>query len=316
MSRLIRLIVWLAVLSAILGYFAPYVYAELSPWLHHEAFVSDAEPKLAKGKMADDYFAVEDLGDGVIAIGEPRYWQQNYSYLILGERRALLFDAGSGTRDMSKLVATLTSLPVTVLVSHLHYDHLGGITTFDHVAMIDLTKTRADIDNNTFEPGRYEFLGFMEGRKRPSVHIDEWLPPEARIDLGGRILTVLSTPGHTPTSAALFDADHHRLFIGDFMYPTTLYAFLPGASLSAYHETTRALLERLPKDTILWTAHCCRKDGGIAAPWLNMGDVSALDGALTQLEAGKLPRNKGFFPREYPVNDEMTLDTAFPWNNL
>jgi len=71
---------------------------------------------------------------------------------------------------------------------------------------------------------------------------------------------VLSTPGHTPSSVALFDARTKRLFIGDFIYPTTLYAFLPGASLSAYQATARRLLGMLPADTVLWTAHCCRKN--------------------------------------------------------
>jgi hydroxyacylglutathione hydrolase len=73
----------------------------------------------------DDYFAVEDLGDGTFAIGEPRYYQQNYSYLIVGQTRAVFFDSGSGTRDISRVVANLTKLPITVIVSHLHFDHLG-----------------------------------------------------------------------------------------------------------------------------------------------------------------------------------------------
>ena len=40
---------------------------------------------------------MEDLGDGTFAIGEPRYCQQNYSYLIVGQTRAILFDSGAGT---------------------------------------------------------------------------------------------------------------------------------------------------------------------------------------------------------------------------
>ena len=76
--------------------FAPYVRSELSPWLSHYDIVDPAPAKIAKGRMVDDYFAVEDLGNGVIAIGEPRYYQQNYAYLILGEKRALLFDSSIG----------------------------------------------------------------------------------------------------------------------------------------------------------------------------------------------------------------------------
>ncbi len=74
---------------------------------------------------------------------------------------------------------------------------------------------------------------------RADVTVTEWLKPGATIDLGGRVLQVLHVPGHTPTSVALYDAARHQLFAGDFLYPTTLYAFLPGSSLSAYRKTTR-----------------------------------------------------------------------------
>lgn len=264
--------------------------------------------------MVDDYFAVEDLGQGTFAIGEPRYYQQNYSYLIVGTTRALLFDSGSGTRDISDTVRRLTTLPVTVIVSHLHFDHLGGVVPFEHVAMIDLPETRADVSGTFFRPKRYEYMGLVDGRAAPSIQIAEWLAPGSIIDLGGRSIRVLSTPGHTPTSAALLDAQDKRLFIGDYIYPTTLYAFLPGASLSAYQATAKMLLQMLPADTVLWTAHCCRRHEGVSAPWLSIKDLRDLDAALTAVRAGQ-GHAKGFYPRIYPVNEEMTLATGFPWNN-
>ncbi len=304
----------LLLLAALGAWLAPYVYAELAAWIEPHASVDSAPAHLAKGRMVDDYFAVEDLGDGTFAIGEPRYYQQNYSYLIVGEKRAILFDSGSGTRDMSRVVAGLTTLPITVIVSHLHYDHLGGIRPFEHVAMIDLPQTRADVSEEVFRPGRYDYMGFFDRLVAPSFRVGEWLAPGAAIDLGGRTLKVLSTPGHTPNSVALFDATNQRLFIGDFIYPTTLYAFLPGASLSAYQATARSLLETLPKETILWTAHCCRKNEGVSAPWLSMTDLRDLDAALTVVRSGR-GKAVGFYPQTYPVNDEMTLEVGFPWNN-
>jgi len=294
--------------------FAPFVHAELMSRLQPHVVIDPAPARIAKGRMFDDYFAVQDLGAGTFAIGEPRYYQQNYSYLIIGTKRALMFDAGSGTRDIGKVVKSLTRLPVTVMVSHLHFDHFGGIGAFDHVAMIDLPQTRADMSDGRFRPGRYQYLGLLDGRSAPSTRVTEWLAPGAVIDLGGRSLTVLATPGHTPSSVALFDAANHRLFIGDFIYPTTLYAFLPGASLSAYHRTAQRLLSTLPDDTILWTAHCCRKGEGVLAPWLNIKDVRDLDTALMRVKAGTAA-STGFYPRRYPVNDQMTLATGFPWNN-
>ena len=49
----------------------------------------------------DSYYVVADLGEGAYAIGEPRYGQCNFSYLIVGSRRALLFDTGPGIRDIT-----------------------------------------------------------------------------------------------------------------------------------------------------------------------------------------------------------------------
>lgn len=66
----------------------------------------------------DDYYVVGDLGDGTYAIGEPRYGQCNFSYLIVGSQRALLFDSGPGIRDIGKVVKTLTSLPIVALPSN------------------------------------------------------------------------------------------------------------------------------------------------------------------------------------------------------
>jgi hydroxyacylglutathione hydrolase len=270
------------------AWLAPYLDGELLRWLEPHTIVDPAAVKIAKGEMVGAYFAVEDLGEGTFAIGEPRYYQQNYSYLIVGTTRAVLFDSGSGTRAISGVVKRLTTLPVTVIVSHLHFDHLGGIGPFKNVAMIDPPATRGDV---------------------PCTRIGL-----AGKTLGGRSLTVLFTPGHTPTSAALFDATNRRLFIGDFIYPTTLYAFLPGASLSAYQATAKMLLKDLPADTVLWTAHCCRKNEGVSAPWLSMKDLRDLDAALTVVRAGE-GKSRGFYPRVFAVNEEMTLATVFRWNN-
>src|ERR1700675_2753049 len=93
----------LLLLVAAAAWFAPYVYGELTVWLEPHAIVDSAPARLARGRMVNDYFAVEDLGDGTFAIGEPRYYQQNYSYLIVGQTQAVLFDSGSGTRDISQI---------------------------------------------------------------------------------------------------------------------------------------------------------------------------------------------------------------------
>jgi hydroxyacylglutathione hydrolase len=294
--------------------FAPYLFVEYSARFQPHAIVDPSPAVLAKGRMLDDYWAVQQIDADTFAIGEPRYYQQNYAYLILGRSRALLFDGGTGTRDIRPVVAGLTRLPVTVMASHLHFDHLGGVPPFTSVAMIDLPQTRADVRAGRFTPGRYEYLGLVDARAPPTVNVTEWLAPGARIDLGGRVLQVISTPGHTPNSVSLFDQQSRQLFSGDYVYPTTLYAFLPGASIAAYRDTTRRLLAMLPADTMIWTAHCCRVGEKASAPWLTMADLADLDRALSALKDGRL-QSTGFYPRRFPVNRQMTLATGFAWNN-
>ena len=304
---LLALVLALAVASL----FAPHL-GIIAPYPH--VVVDSGRPVLAKGRMVDDYFAVQPIGPGVWAIGEPRYWQRNYAYLIVGNRQAVLFDAGSGTRDIRPVVAGLTSLPVTVIVSHLHFDHLGGATAFGAVAMIDEPQTRADMVAGRFTPRRWSWLGEIDSLPAPTLAVSRWIKPGETLDLGGRLLKILATPGHTPTSISLYDPAAHVLFAGDYIYPTTLVAETPGASLSAYEATARTLLAQLPPNTILWTAHCCRAGEAISAPWLTMTDLSDLYHALGEVRAGRA-RPSGFFPLVYPVNRQMTLRTGFRWNN-
>jgi glyoxylase-like metal-dependent hydrolase (beta-lactamase superfamily II) len=293
---------------------APYVYAELYSSEEPHAIMTAGQPVLAKGEMVDDYWAVQKLDDATYAIGEPRYYQGNYAYLLVGTKRALLFDSGSGTRDISSVLAQLTKLPVTVIPSHLHYDHLGGIEPFSSVAMIDLPETRAAVVDGRFEVGRYDYLGFIDRRQPPYVRVTQWLKPGARIDLGGRVVELIHTPGHTAQSVSLFDPAGHQLFSGDFIYPTTLYASLPGGSLSAYQQTASRLLATLPADTKIWAAHCCRVGETVSAPWLTMADLRDLNATLRAVRSGQA-HGTGFYPRIYPVNRQMTLATGFSWNN-
>jgi hydroxyacylglutathione hydrolase len=310
----VRAAVVVAFLVGLSLVFAPYIFAELTASLEPHAIINPAKPDLGEGRMVDDYWAVQNIDASTYALGEPRYYQANYAYLIVGGRRALLFDAGSGTRDITSVITSLTHLPVTVMPSHLHFDHTGGITPFTSVAMIDLPDTRADTTKGKLTPSRYEYLGMIDGLVPPTFRVTEWVKPGTTIDLGGRVLRILHVPGHTHSSVALYDAATHRLFAGDFIYPTTLYAFLPGASLAEYRATTQELLATLPADTKIWTAHCCRVGERTSAPWLNMTDLRNLNTALTRIETGE-SQSTQFFPRRFPVNQQMTLAAGFPWNN-
>ncbi|MDY7075572.1 MAG: MBL fold metallo-hydrolase [Chloroflexota bacterium] len=253
----------------------------------------------------DDYFTIEYIDSKTIAIGEPRYHQQNYNYLIIGETRAILFDTGPGIRDIKPVVESLTTLPIIVSQSHLHYDHVGNHYKFDGAALPDLPHLRMRSQSGTLQLSSEEHLGFIEKFKAPNLTVSEWWALDSQIDLGGRTLTVIYAPGHTPDSIVLFDRDHKLLFAGDLIYPGLLMAMLPGSNINDYLSTTRRLVNMIPPDTRLLTAHgeSSEKAG---APVLEYADLVDLQNAIEKIIAGTL-KGKGFCIHSYLVNERIEL---------
>ncbi len=255
----------------------------------------------------DDYYTVERIDDATWAIGEPRYLQQVFSYLILGEARAVLFDSGPGLRDIRPVVEALTSLPVTAVPSHLHYDHVGNHARFGSVAVIDLPHLRARARGDVLRPTRWEHLGFVEDVPVTDLRVSEWLAPGAPLELGGRSLEVLHAPGHTPESIALLDGERGQLFSGDFIYPGPLVAMVPGSSLGDYLRTAEGLVQKLPETVALLTAHRVEPPG---APRLAYDDLLDLRRALVEIREGRREAS-GAFPRVFRVNARMELWADF-----
>ena len=311
---LVSLVSLVALMAVIAVWRAP----EVTSWLWRaregSPTMSSVKPTLAPPlRWFDDYYVVGDMGEGAFAIGEPRYGQCNFSYLILGSQRALLFDTGPGVRDIAPVVRALTSLPVEVLPSHLHFDHTGNLQHFDHVVLPDLPALRAQVHDGAFSLGLYQSLGFVEGFERRPFRVARWIAPGSEIDLGERRLQLVNVPGHTPESVVLVDRSANRVYSGDFIYPSDIYAFLPGANLSDYAASARRVEAMVDDQTRIYGAHGCDRPPLVDVPTLSRSDVRALGVALA-LAAGSVgPLGSGWFPRTIPVNERMTLLATYPW---
>src|SRR5918995_450191 len=71
------------------------------------------------------WFIVYAVTPRVFAINEPRQHEGVTSFLVIGSNRAVLFDSGLGVAGIRAVVRRLAPLPVTVLNSHTHFDHVG-----------------------------------------------------------------------------------------------------------------------------------------------------------------------------------------------
>ena len=276
------------------------------------AGVPELDPPTDEGpgvRWADDYFTVQSLDERTFAIGEPRYYQQVYSYLIEGSERAILFDAGPGHRDIRAIAETLTDLPITFVPSHFHFDHIGNRITFDRVAVLDLPYLRERAPDGRLRLTFDEHLGVAEGIEAPTLEVDEWLAPGSLVSLGERDLRVLYTPGHTEDSISLLDVESGDLFTGDFIYPGPLFAFLANSGMGDYQQAADTVLTSVPSSARLFGAHRIAPPG---APQLGIEDVRDLQAALHSIEEGEL-EGVGFYPVVYPVNDRMELYAEPGW---
>ncbi len=249
----------------------------------------------------DDWYTVTRIDDQTFAIGEPRYWQKNYNYLILGQSRALLFDTGPGVRDISKVTRTLTKLPVTVMSSHPHYDHIGNNFRFDRVAWVRVPSIVSEVTNDLFLP---TFSRGFTIRSIPPFKISEWWKPEQEIDLGQRQLQIFHVPGHEDGSFALLDAHRQQLFTGDFIYPGWLVAFAPTSDLNQYLHSVRYLLGRTSGSETIYGAHAVAAHPSPSLPHSALEDLEKL---LEALNSGSANPRQRLPMQVFTVNTDMDL---------
>src|SRR6202008_2440873 len=85
--------------------------------------------------------------------------------------------------------------------------------------------------------------------------ITKYIHDSERIDLGGRTIEVIATPGHTPDSISLIDRAHGLLFTGDTYYPAPIWLFRPETDLDAYAKSIRRLAALTPQVKMVLGAH-------------------------------------------------------------
>lgn len=211
------------------------------------------------------WFSVSRPEPGLVVIAEPGHVEDVKSFLVIGSDRALLIDTGTGVDDLGRLVAELTDLPVTVIVSHAHWDHVGGNRHFADVrapapahpalrhGWSDARMARAFAADQLAGP-------LPEGTDPEHLGI----PPLADVgmvtdgemfDLGGRILTAMAAPGHAPDLIVLLDRDNGILFGTDAAYADALYAQSDQSDLDAYQRTLDRLAALAPDLRVVYGSH-------------------------------------------------------------
>ncbi len=228
--------------------------ASLPPWCAQIPRAGNL--RLPRVAVSSDWFEVYDVAPGVYAVYEPYQFEEVISYLVTGPERALLFDTGLGMASIRSVVTELTTLPVTVLNSHTHPDHIGGNAEFEHVVAVGMDFTVENSAGMEHErvagmlaadafcrlPAEFDSAAY----EIPPFEIDETVRDGEVIDLGGRSIEIILTPGHAPDALMALDRQNGLLFTGDSFYEGPIYVMTEASDFAAYRESIGRIRNLVP----------------------------------------------------------------------
>ena len=268
------------------------------------------------------WYAVYKITDHIYAIGEPLYFQGNFSYLVIGQDKALMIDATADiTRNVMPVLKTLTDKPIAVLPTHLHFDHIGGLHNFEEIWLAD-TPVVADFkqaDGKYFIPPSYS-LSFIDNYKVddiPPMQVSRLVPLNSIIDLGGVKLEVLFAPGHSKDEIVLYDQADNILFSGDYLYPS----FLINGNAADYAASTAEVLKVIDDRTLVLGGHASSENNYLV-PVPVKSDILALHDFLPKLEnkeangeeiSDEVYKIKS--AKAYDINGKISIVDEIVWEN-
>jgi hydroxyacylglutathione hydrolase len=183
---------------------------------------------------------------------------------------AVVIDPSGDVAELRIELARLGTSCAAILITHGHWDHLVGVA--------DLAEgTGAPVYMATAEQALLENLPDLvpAGVTVRGYKADVLLEGDESLELAGIQFETLRVPGHSPGHLA-YHADG-CLFSGDVLFAGSVgRTDLPGADWDTLVETLRALTERFPPETVVYSGH---------GPPTTLGDELARNPFLAPLRA-------------------------------
>jgi hydroxyacylglutathione hydrolase len=222
-----------------------------------------------------------------------------FMYLLIGSSKALLIDTGDiADPKVVPLADTVmrllpgegtAKLPLLVVHSHRHLDHRAGdgqFTNFSNTQVVGF-----DIDSVR---SYYKFTNWPEGL--------------AQIDLGGRTVDAIPTPGHSETEVTFYDRSTGLLFTGDFLMPARLLIDDTSADVASADRVAAFVKDR-PISFVLG-GHIEMNSDGELFPWESQYHPREHVLQMTKDDALALPAAVRGFNGFYSVRGKFTMENT------
>lgn len=244
----------------------------------------------------DNWFSVSKIDDNTFAINEDKHWEETHCYLLCGVKNALLIDTGLGVANIKKVVDSLTLLPVLVVTTHIHWDHIGGHKYFENIAVHEAEKDWLSIKfpiplqavkhNLVCKPCDFPLDFSIDSYQLPKISPQQILHDGDCLDLGERKITVIHTPGHSPGHCCFYEPERKYLYSGDLIYSGCLDAFYPTTDPQLFWQSIKKI-QHLDVERVLPAHHQLN---------IPVNIINRIEKAFSQLAGeGRLEQGDGIF---------------------
>lgn len=244
----------------------------------------------------DNWFTIDKIDNETIIISEYRHWEETHCYLLCGVKNALLIDTGLGVANIKKVVDSLTLLPVLVVTTHIHWDHIGGHKYFENIAVHEAEKDWLSIKfpiplqavkhNLVCKPCDFPLDFSIDSYQLPKISPQQILHDGDCLDLGERKITVIHTPGHSPGHCCFYEPERKYLYSGDLIYSGCLDAFYPTTDPQLFWQSVKKI-QHLDVERVLPAHH------QLSIP---VNIINSIEKAFSQLAGeGRLEQGNGIF---------------------
>ena len=134
------------------------------------------------------------------------------------EKKALIIDPGDDSEFIAEEIKRLGLMPIMVLVTHGHFDHL--MAALDVKLIFNLKFGASELDKFLIDRQAETAKYFLKRNYVvPNIiSIDVDLNKLKNINLGNEKLEIIKTPGHTPGSICFYSESSHILISGDTIF--------------------------------------------------------------------------------------------------
>ena len=187
----------------------------------------------------------------------------------LQTREGAVIDPGGNAPGILETVQEAGLSIKYVINTHGHIDHIGANKDVLQATGASLVVHKQEASLLT-SPAKN--LGMMVGRFSTSPDADLLVEEGDILSIGNIRLEVLHTPGHTPGSISLYDAEDGLVFSGDALFRGSIgRTDFPGGDYALLIESIRDKLLILPEDTTIYPGHGPETTVGYekrSNPWL------------------------------------------------